>query len=157
MNEPINYLDVAWAWLKSRGFKKKKAHFYKDMSNVVVIIDFQKSDFSESYFINFAVWLKDVSSVADPGAIKENQCHIKTRLERLLPEFFEVIRMLADRGRLNANERSELDAQFPGVFGKELEEKIEAFSSVEVLKKTYKDGFLQNAMVRKEAKDFLLS
>ncbi len=44
--------------LKTEGFKKKNSSFYKHTTDLILIINLQKSIYGDEFFINVTIWLK---------------------------------------------------------------------------------------------------
>lgn len=151
------YTETAWACLRSQGFKKKALNFYKSSDQVVVVINFQKSDFSDAYYLNFGIWIKLIEPVLDETSIKSNKCHIVIRMERLLPEFSDTIRCLGFRSRLRDDEVKELDQNFHKIFGVSFQEKLAACLTVKGLNELFCEGAFSASLVRKEARDYFSS
>ena len=74
--------------LEMAGFVKTGQSWYLDGKDAIVVVNLQKSDFDEQYFINMGIWLKALGENAFP---QENLCHICLRAERLFPEQRELI------------------------------------------------------------------
>jgi len=83
--------------LKQNGFKKKRGDtWYKDMPESIAIINLQKSDYSNKWYVNVAIWIKglDVSSIVplkklDIEKPAENHCPFKIRWERIIERNFD--------------------------------------------------------------------
>ena len=74
--------------LETAGFVKKGQSWYLDGKDAIVVVNLQKYDFDELYFINMGIWLKALGENAFP---QENLCHICLRAEGLFPEQRELI------------------------------------------------------------------
>lgn len=67
----------------------KRGHsWYLDGEDSVIVVNLQKSDFGEEYFMNIGIWIKTLGQALFP---KQNQCHLSCRVERLFPEDQEMI------------------------------------------------------------------
>jgi hypothetical protein len=66
--------------LKKHGFKKKSGSWYLNCDEAVLVANLQKSDFSDRYFVNLAIWFKTLGEADFP---KEHHCHIRLRLVRV--------------------------------------------------------------------------
>lgn len=74
--------------LKEHGFQKKGQTWYLHGPDCIVVLNLQKDDFSDLYFVNFGVWL---SLFGDDRYPPENHCHVGARLEELFPAHRELI------------------------------------------------------------------
>ena len=61
---------------------KKSGSWYLRNPELIFVLNLQKSQYGLTYFLNVAVWLTILGDVEAP---KENKCHIRTRVEDLLP------------------------------------------------------------------------
>lgn len=68
---------------------KKAGSWYRRSDETIVVLNLQKSNYATSYYVNVAVWLLGLGEIDAP---KENKCHIRTRLDDLVPP--------GDEGRL---------------------------------------------------------
>jgi Domain of unknown function (DUF4304) len=81
-------LKKSFAPLEEAGWMKKGQSWYLDGKDAIVVVNLQKYDFGESYFINIGIWLKALGDTAYP---KVNLCHVYLRAENLFPEQRELI------------------------------------------------------------------
>lgn len=88
MMEKANFKKALGGVLKSGGFTNKGQSWYLDGRDSIVVLNLQKSDFDEKYYVNLGVWLKSLDAVPFPS---ENKCHIQARLTALFPEHAEII------------------------------------------------------------------
>ncbi|MCB9981965.1 MAG: DUF4304 domain-containing protein [Rhodospirillales bacterium] len=66
--------------LEKAGFKKKSDTWYWGNDEVVLLLNLQKSQYGEQYYVNCGIGLKSLGAVDFP---KENQGHIRFRLTTL--------------------------------------------------------------------------
>lgn len=86
--------------LEPRGFKWKASAWYLDGQDGICVVELQKSNFGEQYYVNLAISVKEL----DPNPFpKEHQCHVRGRLS-------EVV---ADKPRLEAALNFDTDASSP--------------------------------------------
>ncbi len=78
-------------WAKKAGMTKKAGSWYLSREETILVLDLQKSNYASRYFLNLAVWLR---AIAPAGFPKEQSCHIRTRLSRLVSESERVDRLL---------------------------------------------------------------
>lgn len=93
MTRPNGIADSLGPVLKAAGFKKKRADTWcRQDVDVISVLNLQKSNYSRQYYINVALWLKALGEAKAP---MEHKCHIRFRLERLMPiDEREVTRLL---------------------------------------------------------------
>jgi hypothetical protein len=65
------------------GFEKKSGSWYHRSNDVTAVSNLQKSQYGPQYYFNQGFWLR---SLGDEPFPKENKCHIRARLESLVPE-----------------------------------------------------------------------
>jgi hypothetical protein len=69
------------AFAREAGFAKKGGSWYRRQPDTIAVLQAQKSQWGRQYYLNVALWLLPLGEAEHP---KENQCHIRTRLSRLL-------------------------------------------------------------------------
>jgi len=67
--------------LKEAGFHKKAGTWYLDGADTILVVNVQKSNYSDQYYVNLAIWVKAFGEARFP---KENKCHIRLRLGSLV-------------------------------------------------------------------------
>ena len=65
------------------GFEKKSGSWYRRSPEVTAVSNLQKSQYGPKYYFNQGFWLRSLGGEPFP---KENKCHIRARLESLVPE-----------------------------------------------------------------------
>jgi hypothetical protein len=68
--------------LANEGFERKSGDWYLRSQDLVVVINLQKDDFSDAWFVNLGVWISDLEQKDWP---KSHVCHIQARVPRLWP------------------------------------------------------------------------
>ncbi|MES2822752.1 MAG: DUF4304 domain-containing protein [Pseudomonadota bacterium] len=71
-------IDAINPALKSHGFKKKSSNWYLYKSEVVLVVNLQKSQYGNQFYINCAVLVKALLDLEFP---QEEKCHIRFRLD----------------------------------------------------------------------------
>src|ERR1700683_2441378 len=69
--------------LSKAGFKRKGKVWYVDNAETFSLLELQKSNYGDQYYINLAVFVKKLGSNPFP---KEHQCHVRGRLTSLLKD-----------------------------------------------------------------------
>lgn len=147
MMDKANFKKGIDSVLKSAGFVGKSGSWFLGGGDATVVLNLQKSDFDEKYYVNFGVWLKSFGSVAFPS---ENKCHIQARLTSLFPDHAEVI----DRASKMGSSTEDFMA-----FAELLEKVVVPFCNdclrIEDLRSKLEAGVFKKALVMKAAKDAL--
>ena len=87
------------------GMVKKSGSWYRHTDGVITILNLQKSQYAPSYYVKIAFWLTDLGSERFP---KENQAHVRIRLDRRLPELAdETTKLLKLDSDINDAQREE--------------------------------------------------
>ncbi|HEY9268383.1 MAG TPA: DUF4304 domain-containing protein [Methylotenera sp.] len=63
------------------GFKKKGKNWWLQVNDVLQVINLQKSQYGNQFYINFGIYLGNVTG---DEKVKINLCHIQFRLESIL-------------------------------------------------------------------------
>jgi hypothetical protein len=72
--------------LPSEGFKRKGSDWYLDTKESIVVVNLQKSNYGQQYYINIGIWLK---ALGDSRYPPEHKCHVTIRAGDLSEEFSE--------------------------------------------------------------------
>ena len=88
MIDKATFKKTIFAPFKANGFTRKGDSWYISSEEVVAVVNFQKSDWGERYFINVGFWLSGIEYCEFP---KTNYCHIFGRLSSLYPAFRDQI------------------------------------------------------------------
>jgi hypothetical protein len=75
------------------GFEKKSSSWYHQGDDVTAVSNLQKSQYGPQYYFNQGFWLRSLGNEPFPN---ENKCHIRARLESLVPEETMAIHHLLD-------------------------------------------------------------
>ena len=88
MTEKLILKKAIGTALDTEGFTRKGQSWFLRGPDAVAVINLQKYDYDELYFINFGVGLRALGGEEFPA---ENHCHIRARLERLFPQRRDLI------------------------------------------------------------------
>lgn len=88
MMEKTTFKKTIGGVLKAARFANKGQSWFLDGDESIVVLNLQKSDFDDKYYVNLGIWLKSLGAVAFPA---ENKCHIQVRLTSLFPGDAEMI------------------------------------------------------------------
>lgn len=82
---------------REMGYTKKSGYWYRRQEETIAVIGLQRSQYSNAYYLNVALWLLALGEAVAP---KEHTCHVRTRADRL------VANSDALTNALNLNERA---------------------------------------------------
>jgi hypothetical protein len=88
MTDKVRFKKAFGNALKTHDFRKKGQSWYLHGSDSIVVLNLQKDDFSDLYYVNFGVWLLAFGNSEYPP---ENHCHVGARLEDFFPAKRELI------------------------------------------------------------------
>lgn len=135
--------------LKKAKFRKKGASWYWDTSECTCVVNLQKSQWGNQYYVNLGVLLKGLTPIANP---KESQCHIRERLSEIVPnkrEFekaFNLEEPLGTKERLSIVSESIEKQAFPF---------LSLLQSADGIRGAFKAGKLRSFTLTLDAKRFL--
>lgn len=144
--------EALGAPLKEAGFKKKSDSWYWSNDEVVLLVNLQKSQYGDQYYVNGGVALKSLGAAEFP---KEHHCHIRFRLTAVVSEeeskeiesvFDLENESLSDQQRKEEISRLVTDVALPI---------LQACSSESGIGETVKSGRLAKAMIHKQVKDLV--
>lgn len=69
--------------LKPEGFRRKRRTWRLDTPETVLVVNLQRSQWSETYYLNLGVLVKSMKMIVEP---KEYQCQARRRLAELMPD-----------------------------------------------------------------------
>jgi hypothetical protein len=134
--------------LEQAGFLKKGQSWYLNGTDSIIVLNLQKSNWSELYYVNFGIWLK---AFGDAQLPQFNHCHLYYRVESLFPEEREFLITSCDLQMSSPEMLSHLSRfveqqLIPFAWECTEESKLREFMS---------RGLLKGGLVRHEAKMFL--
>jgi len=137
--------------LKAAGFvKKRNASWYLNGPEVIVVLNLQKSAWSNLFYINVGFWLKPLGEAAYPLYYN---CHLYYRVERLFPDDRELILFAGLLDEAN----NETHARLLEFFQKKLVPFLHECTRITILAELMKKGLLEDGLVLVGVKDYLLS
>ena len=69
--------------LKPAGFRKKGRNWRLETPETVIVVNLQRSRWSDTYYLNFGILVRELKDFPDP---KDYQCHARIRLPELMPD-----------------------------------------------------------------------
>jgi hypothetical protein len=133
--------------LKTAGFLSKGQSWFKDGRDSIVVLNLQKSDFDEKYYVNFGVWLKSLGMTTFPS---DTKCHIQGRLTSLFPAQSVMI----DRGCMLTS-GAEAFATLLEFMAEKVVPFCEDCLKIESLQAKVVRGEFKKALIMKSAKEVL--
>lgn len=140
-------IEVMNGIMAAHGYRKKADSWFLERPETILLINLQKSQWGDQYYVNLAIWLR---GLADAKSIppKEQDCHVRVRLTSLTTEAIERA-LDFSAGLLTMSERKRIveecirDVAIPF---------LEECGTLEWLKRQYTSGSLARAMVHKGVK-----
>lgn len=138
--------------LLEAGFKKKSDNWYLGNDEVVLLVNIQKSQYGNQYYVNCGVSVRALGGIDFP---KEQNCHIRFRLTAILPEekrkeveaLFDLeSELLSDHQRGEEISRLAKNTVLPI---------LQRCSCREGIVEAVRGGVLAKAMVHKQVKDWI--
>ncbi|MDQ2639655.1 MAG: hypothetical protein M3Y79_03610 [Pseudomonadota bacterium] len=133
---------------ESMGFESRGRSLHKQQSSVSTLVAFEKG-FGMQWHISVGFWLHSLGVLATD---RVEQSHLYFRLERLLPEFREVI---TGAGDLSAPDQPTAYNQLRVVLASDGKALLEKLGTEEALRVALKSSALSQGLVRREARQFL--
>lgn len=138
--------------LKEAGFKNKSNYWYLNNTDVVLLVNLQKSQYGDQFYVNGGIALKSLGADEFP---KEHHCHIRFRLTALVPEKekkqIESIFDLENESLAGQHRKDEISRLVTDLVLPILQD----CSSKNGIAETVKSGRLARAMVHKQVKDMV--
>ena len=140
-----NEVQMAYdAFGKGAGMTKHSGSWYRSTSDLVTVVNLQKSQYGSSYYLNVGWWLQALGTVKFP---KENELHVRTRLEALVPDRTAEIAGLLNLERPVADRTDRLRDMLHA----ELLPILNSTQTVEGLRVLRRLGKLNDAAIRRAA------
>jgi hypothetical protein len=131
-------------WGRANGFTRKGTTLYRDQPETLAVVNLQGSQWGGRSYLNVALWLKAVGEAEQPP---ENKCHIRARLNELVPDPDEVDRVLTDEGGLDDTDRSR---RFRAMLDEHLTPLLASTGTLPQLKAN-RPGFLDKFLLGRDA------
>jgi len=129
------------AFGKAAGMTKHSGSWYRTSDHVITVLNLQKSQYSLSYYVNVGWWLRALGDAKFP---KEQELHVRIRLDALLPDRAEEVETLLDLKRPVENRSKRLRE----LLQSELRPILEHADSVAGLRALRRESRLKAAAVR---------
>lgn len=135
--------------MKGLGLAKKGSTWYLRRDETIFVVELQKSNYGLSYFLNIAVWLRELGDAQFP---KEHACHIRTRLGELVGDPERLTQLLDLEHPLSEVER---ESELSRLLSAELGWLVEATDSIEALRSDDGTRFRDRSLVTGPAQRLL--
>lgn len=133
---------------KAAGMTKHSGSWYRTADDVITVLNLQRSQYSLGYYVNAGWWLRTLGEAKFP---KENQLHVRIRLDALVPDRAEEVKALLDLEQSVENRAERLRE----LLRSELLPILETADSVEGLRALRRENRLKAAAVRGSAMPLL--
>jgi hypothetical protein len=134
--------------MQKAGSVKKGQSWYFEGKDAVVVINLQKSDWSELYYINLGIWLKAFGEATFP---QFNHCHLYYRVEHFFPEQRALTLVGCDLERSDPEILDDLSM----FIGRQLIPFAQECTDENKLRELMSRGVLEGGLVRIEARMYL--
>lgn len=149
MIEKNNLKKAFGETLRNAGFVNKSGSWYRSGTDAIVVLNLQKSDFGDYYYLNVGISLKALSDELFP---KTNKCHIQIGGDNLVGED-DVL--LFNKG-IHLNEGDEKDLQgFVALMNTKVLPSISEFLRLDQLREHYKKLTFKKALLFWQARELL--
>lgn len=103
MIEKTKFKKIFGEVFSGSGFAKKGQRWFLPGKDAIVVVNLQKSDFAENFYVNIGIWLRALGESEFP---QENHCQIQVRLGSL---FAEHVSLIDKACSLELAEQSDID------------------------------------------------
>ena len=134
--------------LENLGLTKQGQSWYLDGRDSIVVVNLQKCDWNETYFMNIGIWLKALGEASYP---KYNHCHLYYRVESFFPEKSELILVSCSLEKSNQEKLTDLSKFIKN----ELVPFLQNCTNENYLKGLMTNGKLNDGFVFFEAREYL--
>lgn len=131
------------------GFRRKGNSWYLRSSEVVELLNLQKSRWGPTYYLNFAVWLLALGNEVFPN---EEKCHVRLRADSIAPSERELEGLLSLESGVSDSDRRTALSRFLESYVLPFAAECETVAGLRSLLAT---GKLRKALIRAEARILL--
>lgn len=137
--------------LAPAGFRRRKDSWYRMNEDTISLVNLQKSQYGGQYYLNLAVYLRDLDKATSPA---EHQSHIRVRLTAIAGSEASAI-----DGALDLEKANMSTEQRKGILGRALSEIALPFlverSVLPHLRELHAQGQLGPVLITKDARELL--
>jgi hypothetical protein len=103
MSDSKKKLETALApVLKAAGYRKRARTWHREWTDTLTVFNIQKSQWSDQFYLNCGIYLKALGDAQHPP---EYECHIRERMDQLVPDAERLNRLLDFHWALGENTR----------------------------------------------------
>lgn len=84
---------VLVAFGKSHTLRRRASTWYVDGIDAIGVVNLQRSKWGSQYYVNVGLWLRALGDSTSPSEV---ECHVRTRIGRILPSRAEELVTLLD-------------------------------------------------------------
>jgi hypothetical protein len=136
--------------LRAAGYKKKGLSWYLDGKEVLIVVNFQRSNWGPLYYINVGFCIKALSEDSFP---KYYHCHLCYRIEAFFPKQRDLILKACDLELSN----SEMLVELSDFFSNQMIPFLKECTYEDKLRKMFAQGMLKNGRMQPGISDYLSS
>jgi Domain of unknown function (DUF4304) len=143
--------DAMLSVLREAGFRVQSNTWHKSCQDTLLVVNLQKSQWGPQYYINLAVWVRQLGEALKP---KEYQCHIRERATSLPSEEAKRLERaldLADES-LSPEERA---ACIAGFIKETALPFLDSLSTLEGIRSAFESQKLKGCFVHRQLKELL--
>lgn len=136
--------------LCKQGLKRKGATWYLESPACICLLNLQRSQWGNKYYINLGVLVKQLGHIPFP---KENQCHLGIRLSQIVPDSTQLERNLdfedsssSDEKRIEAIREAIETHAIPF---------LSSLQTLDGIKRAFREGTISPAFATANLKKFL--
>lgn len=128
------------------GFSRKGDSWYHRSTEVVQVVNLQKSQYGNQYYLNYGAWLLTLSDSAFP---REEKCHVRLRIEDISDAEEQYKNLLNLESDMGAEWRM---ASLREAFSSDLLPFIRRTGTIANVQRLYVEGELKRGIVHIDAK-----
>jgi len=149
-----NILSILSGFLGPFGFRKSGKDLLFTSDDVAIVLNAQKSNYSNEYYLNVGVWIHCIGGVNDKP--KENICHIRIRADNFLLERCEQFDFSAIFGKYQVDEIDDVNV-IDRFLIQCLVPLLEKLKSLGEIKNMYLQGDFDGVLINKDARSFFMN
>ena len=148
MIDKLTLKKTLGAVLGGSGFTRKGSTWFATSADVVTVVNLQKSDHGNYYYLRCGLHLRSLSEEWQP---KINKCHIQFALEAFIPERADLFAKGLD---LEAGDEDDLDA-LATLIAERCVPVLAELSTMDGLRRRYQQGALARSLIVWQARELL--
>ena len=130
--------------------EKHSGSWYARNQEITTVLNLQKSEYGPKYYLNVALCLNQANDAKYP---KEWECHIRARVNQLLPDLRQELQELLDLST-TVDEASRA-GRLEDILQRRLRPIIESASSLQGLRQLFAEGTLKDVAIKPQATKLL--